>query len=96
VKSIKKCKSFITAGLLNCTQKHIKALEIVRSRDKVSCFFFLTHESVWKYDVLYNLMLAHPRFETGTLYVRCDFGRENMLDEMEKNSVIQEQRLFCY
>jgi hypothetical protein len=53
----------------------------------------LTHESVWKYDVLYNLMLAHPRFEPA-LCMSCEFGRENMLDEMENLSVIQEQRLF--
>jgi hypothetical protein len=42
----------------------------------------LTHESVWKYDVLYNLMLAHPRFEPA-LCMSCEFCRENMLDEME-------------
>jgi hypothetical protein len=42
-------------------RKHSKALEIVR-KDQVKVAFFLTHESVWKYDVLYKLMLAHPRF----------------------------------
>jgi CDP-glycerol glycerophosphotransferase (TagB/SpsB family) len=85
-KCIKKCKSIYNCWLIKLApRKHIKALEIVRSRDKVKVAFFLTHESVWKYDVLYNLMLAHPRFEPALFVCPVvNFGRENMLDEMEK------------
>jgi hypothetical protein len=66
-------------------RKHLKALELVRAKDQVKVAFFLTHESVWKYDELYKLMVAHPRFEP-LLFV-CpvvNFGRENMLAEMHK------------
>lgn len=66
-------------------KKHQKALQIVRAKEKVKVAFFLTHESVWKYDVLFELMLNHPRFEP-VLFV-CpvvNYGPENMLSEMEK------------
>lgn len=71
--------------LLQVPRKHRKALEIVQNKDRVKVAFFLTHESVWKYDVLYNLMLVHPRFEP-SLFV-CpvvNFGIENMVVEMDK------------
>lgn len=66
-------------------RKHQKALQIVRGKEKVKVAFFLIHESVWKYDVLYNLMLKHPRFEPALFVCPVvNFGRENMLFEMEK------------
>lgn len=66
-------------------RRHQKALEIVRKKEVVKVAFFLTHESVWKYEELYNLMLQHSKFEP-QLFV-CpvvDFGNENMLSEMKK------------
>lgn len=66
-------------------KKHRKALQLVRGKEKVKVAFFLTHESVWKYDVLFDLMLKHPKFEP-FLFV-CpvvDYGVENMLFEMDK------------
>lgn len=66
-------------------KKHLKALQLVRGKEKVKVAFFLTHESVWKYDVLFDLMLKHPKFEP-FLFV-CpvvDYGVENMLFEMDK------------
>lgn len=66
--------------------KHRRALEIVRRKEKIKVAFFLIHESVWKYDVLFDLMLQHPRFEP-VLFV-CpvvNFGIENMLFEMDKS-----------
>ena len=66
-------------------RKHKIALEMVRKKGIVKIAFFLTHESVWKYDVLYNLMLAHPRFEPSLFICPVvNFGRENILVEMEK------------
>ena len=67
-------------------KKHQKALQIVRQKEKVKVAFFLIHESVWKYDVLFDLMLQHPRFEP-VIFV-CpvvNFGKENMLFEMDKS-----------
>ncbi|SHL11075.1 CDP-glycerol glycerophosphotransferase family protein [Flavobacterium chilense] len=67
-------------------KKHQKALQIVRQKEKVKVAFFLIHESVWKYDVLFDLMLQHPRFEP-VIFVcpAVNFGKENMLFEMNKS-----------
>ncbi|MEO8238061.1 MAG: CDP-glycerol--glycerophosphate glycerophosphotransferase [Flavobacterium sp.] len=65
--------------------KHKKALEIVRKKNSIKVAFFLNHESVWKYEVLYNLMLQHPRFEPKIFVCPVvNFGMENMLFEMDK------------
>lgn len=66
-------------------KRHRKALEDLRTKKKIKVAFFLTHESVWKYDVLYNLMLQHSKFEP-QLFV-CpvmNYGKDNMLFEMNK------------
>ncbi|OHT45718.1 CDP-glycerol glycerophosphotransferase family protein [Flavobacterium tructae] len=66
-------------------KNHQKALEIVRKKEKVKVAFFLTHESVWKYDLLFDLMLAHPQFEPQIFVCPVvNFGKENMLFEMNK------------
>ncbi|URC14965.1 CDP-glycerol glycerophosphotransferase family protein [Flavobacterium sp. B183] len=66
-------------------KNHRKALEIVRKKEKVKVAFFLTHESVWKYDLLFDLMLADPRFEPQIFVCPVvNFGKENMLFEMGK------------
>lgn len=65
--------------------RHLKALEIVRKKEIVKVAFFLNHESVWKYEVLYDLMLQHPRFEPKIFVCPVvNFGMENMLFEMDK------------
>lgn len=66
--------------------RHRKALEKARNKEKVKVAFFLIHESVWKYDLLFDLMLKHPRFEP-MLFVcpAMDYGKENMLFEMDKS-----------
>jgi hypothetical protein len=67
-------------------KKHQKALQIVRRKEKVKVAFFLIHESVWKYDILFDLMLNHPRFEP-VIFVcpAVNYGMENMLSEMGKS-----------
>ena len=67
-------------------KKHQKALEIVRKKEKVKVAFFLIHESVWKYDVLFDLIMEHPRFEPQIFVCPAiNFGKENMLFEMNKS-----------
>jgi hypothetical protein len=67
-------------------KKHQKALQIVRKKEKIKVAFFLIHESVWKYDVLFNLMLQHPRFEPQIFVCPAvNFGMENMLFELNKS-----------
>jgi len=89
-----KVKSFIGSNFLylfdlylikRAPKRHRKALEIVRKKKNIKVAFFLTHESVWKYEVLYDLMLHHPKIEP-ILFV-CpvvDYGEENMLIQMDK------------
>lgn len=67
-------------------KRHQKALEIIRKKENIKVAFFLIHESVWKYDLLFNLMLKHPTFEP-IIFV-CpvvNYGMENMLFEMDKS-----------
>lgn len=65
--------------------RHRKALEIVRKKQTLKVAFFLNHESVWKYDVLYDLMLHHPRFIPQVIVCPVvNFGVENMFFEMDK------------
>lgn len=66
--------------------RHRKALKIVRKKEIIKVAFFLTHESVWKYDVLFNLMLQHPRFEPEIFVCPVvNYGMKNMLFEMNKS-----------
>jgi hypothetical protein len=67
-------------------QRHKKAIEIVRRKEIIKVAFFLNHESVWKYEVLYDLMMQHPRFEPQIFVCPViNFGKENMLFEMHKS-----------
>ncbi|MWB96522.1 CDP-glycerol--glycerophosphate glycerophosphotransferase [Flavobacterium sp. GA093] len=66
-------------------QRHQKALEKIRGKKIVKVAFFLNHESVWKYDFLYDLILQHPKFEPAIFVCPVvNFGNENMLFEMNK------------
>jgi hypothetical protein len=69
-KSIKNTNQFVIGLIQQAPSKHRKALSKVRAKNKVKVAFFLTHESVWKYDLLYNLLLVHPRFEPALLFVQ--------------------------
>lgn len=65
---------------------HRSALEKVRKKEKVRVAFFATHSSVWKYDGVYKLLAADPRFDP--IVVVCpvvNYGKENMLEEMVKS-----------
>lgn len=70
----------------NAPKKHQKALEIVSKKEKIKVAFFLIHESVWKYDVLFDLMLQDPKFEPAIFICPVvNYGQENMLFEMNKS-----------
>lgn len=70
--------------------RHKKALAEVKEKaskgEKVKVAFFLIHESVWKYDLLYDLMLKHPSFDP-VIFIcpAMDYGLENMVFEMNKS-----------
>lgn len=66
-------------------RRYKKIIEQLRGKEKIYVAFFTTHSSEWKYDTLYKLMCEHSRFEP--IIVVCpvvNFGRENMLVEMDK------------
>lgn len=66
--------------------RHRKALKKVRTKEKIKVAFFLVHDSVWKYDILYDLMVANPKFEP-TIFV-CpvvNYGFDHMVMQMDKS-----------
>ncbi len=66
-------------------KRHRKAVELVRKKETLKVAFFLNHESVWKYELLFDLMLQHPRFEPKIFVCPVvNFGVKNMLFEMDK------------
>ncbi|MDX6181905.1 CDP-glycerol glycerophosphotransferase family protein [Flavobacterium sp. Fl-77] len=81
-----KIRDIYTSYLIRkAPQRHLKAIKKIKKKEIVKVAFFLNHESVWKYDVLFDLMLQHPKFEP--MLFACpvvDYGMENMLFEMNK------------
>lgn len=77
-----------TAFQYQCRQiqdNHKKALKKIRNKAKIKIAFFLIHESVWKYEELYNLLLKDDRFDP--IVVVCpyiSYGNETMLFELRK------------
>ncbi|AWG21696.1 CDP-glycerol--glycerophosphate glycerophosphotransferase [Flavobacterium faecale] len=66
-----------------------KALKRIRKKDKIKVAFFLIHESVWKYDLVYRLMVEHPKFDP-VIFV-CpvvNYGKDSMLYEMNKSFTV--------
>ncbi|MDO4180705.1 MAG: hypothetical protein Q4D36_05385, partial [Bacteroidales bacterium] len=64
--------------------KYAKILRKLKNKRRLKVAFFAIHESVWKYDSLYQLMATHPRFEP--IIVVCpvvNYGMDNMLVEMD-------------
>ena len=65
---------------------HRKAMERVRQKNgPINVVFFAIMDSVWKYDELYNLMVADKRFNPTILVCPVvNYGRDNMLMNMDK------------
>lgn len=65
---------------------HLKALRKLRNKDVLRCVFFATFEETWKYDVVYQLMEKHPRFDP--LILVCpivNYGYDNMIQRMDSS-----------
>ena len=70
--------------LIKVSYYHKQALNRIRKKDVINVCFFLIHESVWKYEELYQLFKKDKRFNPIVLvcpYVM--YGEENMLNDME-------------
>ena len=88
VNSIKKIvgeDNYSRYQLLKIQYNHQKALSRIKNKEIINVCFFLIHESVWKYEELYQLLKKDKRFNPIVLvcpYVM--YGEENMLNDMEK------------
>mgnify|MGYP001012648656 CR=1 FL=1 len=63
-------------------KSHKRALEKIKNKTRFTVAFFVIHDSVWKYDRVYNLMLKNLRFEP--IIIVCpyvSFGREAVVRE---------------
>lgn len=70
--------------------KHSKAIGVLRNKaktnQKIKVAFFVLHKSVWKYEMLYNLMRVDKNYEP--VIIICPYvvyGEENMLEEIESS-----------
>lgn len=64
---------------------HKKALKKIKKKEHVNICFFLTHDSVWKYEGIYKLFQKDERFNPVVLV--CPYivyGDNNMHNEMDK------------
>lgn len=65
---------------------HRKALERVRKKERIKVAFFLIHDSVWKYEGVYELMVKDSRFDP--IVFVCPYiiyGKKNMIIEMNNS-----------
>lgn len=65
-----------------------------KAGEKIRVVFFVAHSSVWKYADLYKLLRLDDRFLEPTVVVTpiTDYGRDNMLDEMNKTYLAFKQQ----
>ncbi|NLW32496.1 MAG: CDP-glycerol--glycerophosphate glycerophosphotransferase [Fibrobacter sp.] len=65
--------------------RHRWKIRAVSKKTRIKVAFFLIHEPVWKYEVLYRLLVKNDRFEP--VVIVCPFmvyGTENMLRDMNQ------------
>lgn len=65
--------------------RYNRILEKIRKKDKITAIFFLTHESIWKYEGVYKLMKQDERFKP--IVVVCPnihYDEEYMFQEMDR------------
>jgi hypothetical protein len=67
-------------------QLHKEAVaKIIEKEGPLNVIFFAIMDSVWKYDTIYNMMAADPRFNPTILVCPVvNYGRDNMLNNMDK------------
>lgn len=65
---------------------HRKAVEKLRAKQSpINVVFFAISDAAWKYDVLYNMMVADTRFNPTILACpTVNYGKENMIKKMDK------------
>jgi hypothetical protein len=82
----KKYTTFQFTFQLKLAPRHQKiALKKVQKKTSITVLFFLIHESVWKYEELYNLMVKDRRFNP--VVIICPYighGLETMFREMNQ------------
>lgn len=64
-------EALIRLRLARVRRKHMAEMERLRDATRIKVAFFLIHESVWKCEVIYQLMREHPRFEPVVVICPC-------------------------
>ena len=78
-------QKYFVYKLRKVQKNHEKALEKIRGKEKIKVVFLLIHESVWKYEGLYELMKKDDRFDP--VVVVCPYtpyGEEVMLRDLNQ------------
>jgi len=71
--------------LYQAKHKQLIALKKTKGRNPINCVFFALDSSIWKYDMIYRIMLDNSRFNPTILVCPIvNYGRENMLKKMEQ------------
>jgi len=71
--------------ILTAPLRHKRALKKIRGKDVIKVVFLVIHDSIWKYDLIYKLMVEDSLFNP--VIIVCPYvlsGEQEMLNEMEK------------
>jgi len=68
----------------NVKERHLQAIDRIKKKDFVTVAFFVIHRSVWKYDLLFEMLEQHPRFKP--VIIICPYlnhGEASKKEEMK-------------
>ena len=77
--------------------RYPKIVDRLRKKEKIKVAFFLIHSSVWKYDKLFQLMLADDKFEP--IIVICPYiiyGEEIMIKDLKQAEEFVKSKKYPY
>lgn len=67
------------------SENHKNELKRLRNKKNIKVIFFVIHESIWKFDKLFRLMIDDPVFEPTIVVCPCiAYSEEEMMKEMKQ------------
>lgn len=95
---IKKIKILFEIKKINKYQSNYsKIVDVLKKKEKIKVAFFLIHNSVWKYDLLFKLFQENSRYEP--FVVICPyiaFGEERMIEDLKKSEDFVKSKKYPY
>lgn len=95
---IKKIKILFEIKEINKYQRNYsKIIEVLKKKNKIKVAFFLIHDSVWKYDLLFKLFQENSRYEP--FVVICPYivyGEERMIEDLKKSEDFVKSKEYPY